>query len=416
MKKNWYSLPLKSSDRRISDLIAKERTRQVRTLPMIASENYVSRAVREAQGSVLTNKYAEGPLGRREYSGCDIVDRIELVAKKRAQKLFGAEYANVEPYSGTQANQIVYFAALAPRDGILGMHQENYGHLTHGNPESFSGAFYNSVPYRLNPKTERIDFDAAARLARRRRPRMIVAGYSCYPRRVDFAGFREIADSVGAYLLCDIAHLSGLIAAGLHENPIPLADFATTTTHKMLRGPRGGLVLAKAKFEERIEKAVCPGVQGGALMHVVAAKAVAFREAATAQFKAHMRKVVRNAAALALELQRLGFELFTGGTDTHMVVLKLRGRGIAFSRAQDLLEKAGITTNGMPLPFDPGGPGAVRLGTPALTTRGMGPSEMKRVAGIIAGLLNSEGAMRGNSVLHKARRRVAELAQSFSVW
>ncbi len=410
MNSDWFSTPLTSADKQVASLIEKERARQFQTLPMIASENYASRAVLEAQGSILTNKYAEGPLGKREYSGCGVVDRIELLAKERAKKLFGAEYANVEPYSGTQANQIVYFAALKPRDKILGMHQEDYGHLTHGNPESFSGAFYSSLPYRLSPKTEQIDFDAIARLARRRKPRMIIAGYSCYPRKVDFAKFREIADSVGAYLLCDIAHLCGLIAAGQHENPVPFADFATTTTHKMLRGPRGGLILSKAKFENAIERAVCPGVQGGALMHAVAAKAVAFREAASAQFKSHVRRVLHNAAVLAEELQRLGFKLFAGGTDTHMVVFKLKGSGVDFAAAQNLLEKAGITVNGMPLPFEPKGPGAVRIGSPALTTRGMGPREMRQVAGMIARVLNSAGKP---AVLRRVKREVGELAGLF---
>ena len=413
MKKDLFNAPLKSADRQVASLVEKESKRQLQTLPMIASENYVSRAVLEAQGSVLTNKYVEGPIGRREYSGCAVVDRIELLAKGRAKKLFGAGYANVEPYSGTQANQIVYFAALEPEDRILGMHQENYGHLTHGNKESFSGVFYNSVPYRLNRRTEHVDFDAIARAARSKKPRLIIAGYSCYPRKVDFARFREIADSAGAYLLCDLAHLSGLIAAGLHENPVPFADFATTTTHKMLRGPRGGLILAKSKFEDALEKAVCPGVQGGALMHVIAAKAVAFREAASAKYRSHMKKVLRNAAVLAKELENSGFELFTGGTDTHMVVFKLKGTGVNFEEAQDLLEKAGITTNGMPMPFEKGGPGAVRIGSPALTTRGMGPAEMKRIAGIIAQVLKS-GAKA--DVIRRAEREVAELASSFNKW
>lgn len=412
MAKKSFQAPLVAADKRVHALIEKERLRQEATLPMIASENYVSRAVLEAQGSILTNKYVEGPLGRREYSGCAIVDRIELLAKDRARKLFGAEYANVEPYSGTQANQIVYFAVLKPRDRILGMHQEDYGHLTHGNPESFSGVFYNSLPYRLDRKTEQIDYDAISRIARTRRPRLVIAGYSCYPRKVDFAKFREIADSVGAYLLCDIAHLSGLIAGRQHENPVPFADFATTTTHKALRGPRGGLIMAKAEYEDAIERAVCPGVQGGALMHVIAGKAVAFGEAASASFRTHMRKVVRNAAILAEEMQRLGFALFAGGTDTHMVVFKLKSTGVSFQAAQELLERAGITTNGMPLPFERRGPGAVRVGTPALTTRGMGTDEMKRIAGAIAAVLKSQGAP---GALRRAKGEVAEIARSFPV-
>lgn len=410
--KKWFSTPLASSDSQISGLIEKEEARQWKTLPMIASENYVSRAVLEAQGSILTNKYVEGPLGKREYSGCDIVDRIELLAKDRARKLFDAQYANVEPYCGSQANQIVYFAALKPGDGILGMHQEDYGHLSHGNPESFSGVFYNSLPYRLDPKTEQIDYDAIARIAKKRKPRLLVAGYSCFPRKVDFARFREIADSVGAYLHCDIAHLSGLIAGGQHENPVPFADFATSTTHKTLRGPRGGLILAKARFEDAIEKSVCPGIQGGALMHTIAAKAVAFKEALSPKFRTHMKKIVKNAAVLAEEFRRLGLKLFAGGTDTHMVIFKLAGTKTDFAGAQDLLEKAGITTNGMPLPFETGGPGAVRVGTPALTTRGMGSGEMKKVAEIIAGIVGA-GAIQTD--LRRARRKVAELAESFSL-
>lgn len=412
MEETMLSIPMKTADGQISALIEKERARQAETLPMIASENYVSRAVLEAQGSILTNKYVEGPIGAREYSGCGIVDKIETVAKERACRLFGAEYANVEPYSGSQANQIVFLAALKPRDRILGMHQENYGHLTHGNPESFSGTFYTSVPYALNRRTEQVDYDAVARLARKRKPRLVIAGYSCYPRTVDFVKFREIADSVGAMLLCDISHLSGLIAAGLHSNPVPLADFATTTTHKMLRGPRGGLLLAKGKYETAVEKAVCPGAQGGALMHVIAAKAVAFKEASSSRFRTHMKKVVQNAALLAAELEKLGFELFAGGTDTHMVVFKLRGRGCSFGEAQDRLEMAGITTNGMPLPFEPQGPGAVRVGTPALTTRGMGTAEMKRIAGVIADVLSSNA---GPGTLRNARKAVREMAKSFPV-
>ncbi len=412
MKDRMLTVSLATADGQVFMLMEKERSRQADTLPMIASENHVSRAVLEAQGSVLTNKYAEGPIGAREYSGCAIVDRIEMLAKERACRLFGAEYANVEPYSGTQANQIVFLAALRPRDRILGMHQENYGHLTHGNPESFSGIFYRSVPYHLDRRTEQLDYDAVARLARRRRPRLIIAGYSCYPRRVDFAKFREIADSVGAMLHCDISHLSGLIAAGLHDNPVPFADFATTTTHKLLRGPRGGLLLAKARYEEAVERAVCPGAQGGALMHVIAAKAIAFREALSARFRSHVKKVVANAAVLAEELQRHGFELFAGGTDTHMVVFKLAGRSAGFAEAQDRLEKARITTNGMPLPFEPRGAGAVRVGTPALTTRGMGPDEMKRIARIISDVL-SPGA--GPGAMKKAKREAGELARAFSV-
>ncbi len=399
------------SDREIARLIEKEHERQISTLPMIASENYVSQAVLEAQGSILTNKYVEGPIGRREYSGCEIVDRIETLAKERAAKLFGAEYVNVEPYSGTQANQIIYFVALKPGEKILGMHQEDYGHLTHGNSESFSGTFYRSVPYHLDRKTEKLDYDAIAQAARRRKPKLIVAGYSCYPLKVDFAIFREIADSAGAYLHCDIPHLSGLIIAGLHENPVPFADFAATTTHKLLRGPRGGLIMAKRKFEEAIEQAVCPGVQGGALMHTIAAKAVAFKEAGTQKFKTYMRRVVRNALILAERLQELGFGLFAGGTETHMVVFKLRGTGADYAQAQDLLEKVGITTNGMPLPFDAQGPGAVRVGTPALTTRGMGPEEMTRIADMISQVLRSGGK---KTVLRRVRHEVSELAQTFS--
>ena len=413
MKKKGFNASLSSSDKQVHSLVEKEAARQIETLPMIASENYVSRAVLEAQGSVLTNKYAEGPIGRREYSGCGIVDRIENVAKERACRLFGAEYANVEPYSGSQANQVVYFSALKPRDRILGMHQENYGHLTHGNPGSFSGRFYKSVPYALDPKTEKIDYDAVARIARQRKPKIIVAGYSCYPLKVDFAKFREIADSVGALLLCDLAHLSGLIAAGLHENPVSYADFATTTTHKMLRGPRGGLLLAKKKYADAIELAVCPGIQGGALMHVVAAKAVAFREASMPQFRSHMKKVVLNSSALGDELKKQGFELFAGGTETHMVIFKLKGTPVGFAQAQDLLENAGITVNGMPLPFDPDGPGAVRVGSPALTTRGMGPKEMRQIALIISRILQSGGAARE---LGRAKRQISELAKDFSSW
>lgn len=409
-KKIDLNASLMNSDNQLWKLLEKESARQLETLPMIASENYVSRAVLDAQGSMLTNKYAEGPIGKREYSGCEIVDKIEIIAKQRACRLFNAEYANVEPYSGSQANQIVYFAALKPGDRIAGMHQEHYGHLTHGNPDSASGAFYRSIPYCLNRKTELIDYDSIAGIARKRKPKIIVAGYSCYPRKINFVKFREIADSVGAYLLCDLAHLSGLIVAGLHENPVPFTDFATTTTHKMLRGPRGGLVLSRKKYEKNIEKAVCPGIQGGALMHVVAAKAVAFKEASKPYFITHMKKVIKNARVLAEKLKSEGFELFSGGTETHMIIFKLKGTPVGFEKAQDLLEKAGITVNGMPLPFEAAGQGAVRIGSPALTTRGMGPSEMRLIVKIISNLLKSGGEAR---TLKSARKKIAELANSF---
>ncbi len=393
--------------------IAAEARRQNEGLELIASENWVSRAVREAQGSVLTNKYAEGYPGRRYYGGCEFVDKIEQLAIDRAKALFAAEHANVQPHSGSQANMSVYLTALRPGDTILGMDLSHGGHLTHGHPLSFSGREYKVVAYGVRREDERIDYDRLAELAREHRPRMIIAGASAYAREIDFARFGEVAREVGAALMCDIAHIAGLVIAGLHPSPVPHAPYVTTTTHKTLRGPRGGLVLCRAEHAKDLDRNVFPGIQGGPLEHVIAAKAVAFAEAAQPDFVAYQRRIVENARALAAALSSRGFRLVSGGTDNHMMMVDVGARGISGRDAEKMLEAVGITVNKNTIPFDTRPPmvaSGIRIGTPAVTTRGMGPAEMETIGAAIARALEAgeDAAARAET-----RRQVAELCAAF---
>ncbi len=400
-------------DPEVAEAIEKEAHRQVDKIELIASENFVSKAVRAAQGSVLTNKYAEGYPGKRYYGGCEYVDVVENLARERARKLFGAGHVNVQPHSGAQANMGVYFAILKPGDTVLGMNLAHGGHLTHGSPVNFSGVWFNFVPYGVDRQTETIDYDALEKLAKEHRPKLIVAGASAYPRFFDFPRLRAIADEVGAYLMVDMAHVAGLVAAGLHPSPVPHADFVTTTTHKTLRGPRGGMILCKEKHAREIDKAIFPGIQGGPLMHVIAAKAVAFKEALEPSFKEYQRRIVANASALAEALIQEGFKLVSGGTDNHLMLVKVIGRGITGKQAEEALDRIGVTVNKNTIPFDEQGPNVtsgIRLGTPAVTTRGMGEGEMRSIAGILEEVLVPEPS---EKVLAAARRRVAGICERF---
>ena len=393
--------------------IRKEEERQNDGLELIASENFVSRAVREAQGSVLTNKYAEGYPGRRYYGGCEFVDKIETLAIERVKKLFGADHANVQPHSGSQANMAVYITVLKPGDTILGMNLSHGGHLTHGHPLSFSGKEYNVVAYGVRREDERIDYDELAAVAREHRPGMIIAGASAYPREIDFRRFAEVAEEIGAVLMVDIAHIAGLIIAGLHGSPVPHAAFVTSTTHKTLRGPRGGFVLCRSDRAKDLDRNVFPGVQGGPLEHVIAAKAVAFAEAATPEFAAYQRRVVENARALADRLTARGFRLVSGGTDNHLMLVDVGAAGLSGKEAEKMLEGAGLTVNKNTIPFDTRPPlvaSGIRIGTPAVTTRGMGAAEMGSIGDAIARILES----RGDAVVQEeVRRTVAELCAAF---
>ncbi len=381
---------LAQTDPAIFDAIQREKQRQQENIELIASENFTSPAILEAAGSVLTNKYAEGYPGKRYYGGCEFVDIAEQLAIDRAKQLFGAEHANVQPHSGSQANMAVYFATLQHGDTILTMELAHGGHLTHGSPRNFSGRFYKVVHYGVRQDTERIDYDQLQKLALECRPKMITAGASAYPRIIDFARMREIADSVGAILFVDMAHIAGLVAAGLHPSPVPHADFVTTTTHKTLRGPRSGLILCKSKYAKDIDSWVLPGIQGGPLMHIIAAKAVCFLEAMKPEFKDYQRQIVRNAQALATALANRGFRIVSGGTDNHLMLVDLRPKKITGKIAQESLDKAGITVNKNLIPFDPEKPlvtSGIRLGTPAVTTRGMKEAEMEQIAGFITEVL-----------------------------
>src|SRR5712692_5337092 len=374
---------LERVDPEIAKVLHAETERQSRNLELIASENFVSDAVLEATGSVLTNKYAEGYPGRRYYGGCEVVDIAEELAIARAKELFAAEHVNVQPHSGSQANMAVYFTLLKPGDTVLAPSLAHGGHLTAGSPMNFSGRLYNIVPYGVRRDTELIDLDQTRDLARQHRPRLIVTGGSAFPRAIDFKPFREIADEVGAALMADIAHPAGLVAAGLHPTPVPHADFVTTTTHKTLRGPRGGMVMCRSAYAKDLDRTVLPGIQGGPLMHVIAAKAVAFREAQTAEWRAYQGQIVRNARALADAMLARGFRLVSGGTDTHLILVDLTPKGITGKDAQEALDRAWITVNKNGIPFDTKGPtvtSGVRLGTPAVTTRGMKEPEMARIA------------------------------------
>jgi glycine hydroxymethyltransferase len=382
------------TDPEIARAIYDETERQATGLELIASENFVSEAVLDAVGSVMTNKYAEGYPGKRYYGGCQFVDVAEDLARDRARRLFGAEHVNVQPHSGSSANMAAYLTVLKPGDTILGLDLSCGGHLTHGHPINFSGILFKVAAYIVDRETETIDYDALARQAHEVKPSIIVAGASAYPRTLDFARFREIADSVGAYLLVDIAHIAGLVAAGLHPSPIPYADFVTTTTHKTLRGPRGGMIMCKADFAERLDKMVMPGLQGGPLMHVIAAKAVAFKEALADDFKTYQQQIVANARALAAELHDLGHDLVSGGTDTHLFLMSFVKRGLTGRKVERALEKAHITVNKNTVPFDPQKPfvtSGIRVGTPAVTTRGMRETEMKQIAAWIDRVIEQPG-------------------------
>ena len=374
---------LQQTDPEIFDIITEELSRQRKGIELIASENFVSRAVLAAMGSVLTNKYAEGYPGARYYGGCHVVDKAENLARERAKKLFGCDHVNVQPHSGSQANMAVYFSVLKPGDTILAMNLSHGGHLTHGSPVNFSGQLYNIVPYGVNKETEQIDFAEVERLAVEHKPKMIVCGGSAYPREIDAEKFRAIADKAGALLLFDIAHIAGLIAAGVHIDPVPHCHFLTTTTHKTLRGPRGGMIMTTAEYAKAVDKSIFPGMQGGPLMHIIAAKAVAFEEALQPSFKEYSRQIVANAKALADELLSLDYHLVSGGTDNHLILMNLSSKGVTGKAAEAALDKAGITVNKNTVPFDTQSPfitSGIRLGTPAVTTRGFKEKDMKLVA------------------------------------
>ncbi|SDF00492.1 serine hydroxymethyltransferase [Sporolituus thermophilus] len=377
-------------DPEIAQAIDLERQRQQNKLELIASENFVSKAVLEAQGSILTNKYAEGYPGHRYYGGCEYVDIVEKLAIERAKALFGAEHVNVQPHSGAQANTAVYFALLEPGDVIMGMNLAHGGHLTHGSPVNISGKYFKVIPYGVNPTTHQLDYDAVRTEAIRQRPKMIVAGASAYPRIIDFAKLGEIAREVGAMLFVDMAHIAGLVAAGLHPSPIPHADVVTTTTHKTLRGPRGGMIMCRADLAKAIDKAVFPGIQGGPLMHVIAAKAVALKEAMTEEFRLYQAQILKNAKALAEELAGAGFTLVSGGTDNHLLLVDVRSLNLTGKEAERLLDEVGVTVNKNTIPFDPASPfvtSGIRIGTPAVTSRGMKEEDMVTIARIIAMVL-----------------------------
>ena len=404
-------------DTEIQEAINKELSRQRDKLEMIASENIVSKAVMQAQGSVLTNKYAEGYPGKRYYGGCEYVDIVEQLAIDRAKKLFGAEYANVQPHSGAQANTAVYFALLEPGDTILGMNLTDGGHLTHGSPVNISGKYFKIIPYGVDKETERIDYDELERLAKEHQPKLIVGGASAYSRVINFERMAQIAKSVGAYLMIDMAHIAGLVAAGLHPSPVPYADVVTTTTHKTLRGPRGGLILCRdAEFGKQFNKAIFPGIQGGPLMHVIAAKAVAFKEALSDEFKVYQQQVLDNAKALADELVKKGFRIVSGGTDNHLMLVDLRSKNITGKEAQFLLDEIGITANRNTIPFEPLSPfvtSGIRLGTPALTTRGLKEDDIREVADIIADVIENR---EDSAVIEAAKAKVQAICKKFPLY
>ncbi|MBI1787739.1 MAG: serine hydroxymethyltransferase [Acidobacteria bacterium] len=408
--------PLALADPEIYDLVQKEVHRQHSQIELIASENFTSEAILEAAGSVFTNKYAEGYPGKRYYGGCEFTDQVENLARERALRLFGAEYVNVQPHSGSQANEAAYAAVLKPGDTVLGLNLAHGGHLTHGNPLNFSGKNYKIVPYGVRREDEQIDYDELARLAEEHRPKMIIAGGSAYPRLLDFSRFRQIADSVGAILLVDMAHFSGLVAAGLHPNPCQFADIVTSTTHKTLRGPRSGIILARAQYGAAIDKSVFPGTQGGPLVHIMAAKAVCFLEAMSQAFIAHQRQVLANARTLAEGLKEEGYRVVSGGTDTHLLLVDVFSKGVRGKDAQSALEHAGITANRNAIPFDanpPFNPSGMRFGSPAVTTRGFREPEMREVASLIAAVLSNIG---NEEVASRVRRQVAVLAEKFPLY
>lgn len=407
---------IQQSDPELYQAIEAEKKRQQDNIELIASENFVSRAVMEAAGSVLTNKYAEGYPGRRYYGGCEHVDVVEDLARERAKQIFGAEHVNVQPHSGAQANMAVYFSVLEPGDKVLGMNLSHGGHLTHGSPVNFSGRFYDVVDYGVDKETEMIDYDAVMEKAKEVKPKMIVAGASAYPRIIDFAKFREIADEVGAYLFVDMAHIAGLVAAGLHPNPVPYADFVTTTTHKTLRGPRGGMIFCKEKYAKDIDKQVFPGVQGGPLMHIIAAKAMALKEAMTDEFKQYAKQVVKNAKVLADALQKEGFRIVSGGTDNHLMLIDVSAIGLTGKAAEEALDAVQITTNKNTIPYDkekPSVASGIRVGTAAVTTRGFKEPEMEEIASIICLALKH---LDDEQKQQEARERVNALTKKFPLY
>lgn len=407
---------LKSQDPELKNMIDLELNRQRNKLELIASENFVSEAVMEAQGSVLTNKYAEGYSGKRYYGGCEYVDMVETLAIERAKKLFGAEHVNVQPHSGSQANFGVYFALLKPGDTIMGMNLSHGGHLTHGSPVNVSGTYFNVIPYGVDAETQEIDYDEMRKIAEENKPKLIIGGGSAYSRIIDFKKMADIAHEVGAIFMVDMAHFAGLVAAGLHPNPVEYADVVTTTTHKTLRGPRGGMILCKEQYAKAIDKAIFPGIQGGPLMHVIAAKAVAFGEALKPEFKEYAQQVVTNEKVLAAALQKEGFKIVSGGTDTHVMLVDVRSCGLTGKVAEFLLDEVGITCNKNTIPFDPESPfvtSGIRLGTPALTTRGLKEADMEEIASIIALVLkNSEDKAKHE----EAAKRVAALCEKYPMY
>ncbi|MDR4950060.1 serine hydroxymethyltransferase [Neobacillus cucumis] len=407
---------LSQADEQVFQAIQQELGRQRSKIELIASENFVSEAVMEAQGSVLTNKYAEGYPGRRYYGGCEYVDVVEDLARDRAKQIFGAEYVNVQPHSGAQANMAVYFTILEQGDTVLGMNLSHGGHLTHGSPVNFSGIQYNFVEYGVDETTHRINYDDVREKALAHKPKLIVAGASAYPRAIDFAKFREIADEVGAYLMVDMAHIAGLVAAGLHQNPVPYADFVTTTTHKTLRGPRGGMILCKEEFGKKIDKSIFPGIQGGPLMHVIGAKAVAFGEALQDSFKEYAANIIANAGRLAESLQKEGLKLVSGGTDNHLLLVDVTSLGLTGKVAEHVLDEVGITVNKNTIPFDQNSPfvtSGVRIGTAAVTSRGFGLEDMDEIASIIAFTLKNH---EDEAQLAVARERVEALTSKFVLY
>jgi glycine hydroxymethyltransferase len=407
---------LKKSDPEIYQTLISEANRQHDGLELIASENFVSIPVLQAMGSVMTNKYAEGYPGKRYYGGCTFVDQAENIARDRAKQLFGAEHVNVQPHSGSQANMAVYFAVLQPGDTIMGLNLSHGGHLTHGHPINFSGKLYKVVAYSVSEKTETIDYDALMAQAKEVRPKLIMAGASAYPRTLDFEAFRRICDEVGACMVVDIAHIAGLVATGLHPSPVPYADFVTTTTHKTLRGPRGGMIMCKEKYAKDLDREVMPGIQGGPLMHVIAAKAVALKEALKPEFREYQKRIIDNARTMAQEFVNAGFHVVSGGTDTHLMLLSFVGKGITGKDVEKALEKAGITVNKNTVPFDPEKPfvtSGIRIGTPAVTTRGMGVPEMKQIAGMITRVIRD---MKNEETISCVRKEVTALAERFPLY
>src|SRR5258705_4710589 len=416
MKNNWMSRPLAETDPDVANAIDNEVRRQHEGLELIASENFVSEAVLEAAGSVFTNKYAEGYPGKRYYGGCEFTDVVEELARDRAKKLFGAEHANVQPHSGSQANMGAYFAVLQPGDTILGLNLAHGGHLTHGHHLNFSGKTYKVIPYGVTKETETIDYDELEKIAEKERPRMIIGGGSAYPRIIDFARMRQIADKIGALYLVDMAHFAGLVAGGAHPSPVPHAHIVTSTTHKTLRGPRSGMILAKADLGPAIDKTVFPGMQGGPLVHIMAAKAVCFLEAMQPEFKVYARQVVANANVLAETLAAEGYRIISGGTDTHVMLVDVFAKGMLGSEAEKALGEAGITVNKNAIPFDtnpPLKPSGIRIGSPALTTRGMKEKEMRQVGHWIVDALQHRTE---STVLGKIRRQVLDLSESFPLY